>query len=149
MIKQKGFFDGYVNRSGNFANQYVSKTISGDKVVIDRATGLMWHQSGSSTSSYLSYEEARQWIRDLNNRVYAGYSDWRLPTVEEGASLLESSKLNGDLYIDPVFSKNQRYIWTGDKESSSNVWMVNFRSGIVNNTDGRLSISVRPVRSGQ
>ena len=149
MLSRKGFFDKNWNKSGSFNNNYQSRTINGDKVVIDRATGLMWHQSGSS--EYMTYEKAEQWIRDLNNRGYAGYNDWRLPTLEEGASLLENSKQNGDLYIDSVFSDRQSWIWTGDKYGSDAAWVVGFSLGCVYNyfSLGYYGRFVRPVRPGQ
>jgi hypothetical protein len=72
-----------------------------------------------------------------------------LPTVDEAVSLLESSEKNGDLYIDPVFCKKQRWIWTGDSKAGSEAaWDVYFGSGFVN-WDSYLNgnIYVRPVRS--
>ena len=94
-------------------HDYNLKAVSGDVVVVDNATGLMWHQSGSD--DYVDWDEAKEWVEDLNSEEgYAGYNDWRLPTVDEAVSLLESSEKNGYLYIDPVFSKNQDWIWTGD-----------------------------------
>ena len=78
-------------------HRYGLKVINGDKVVIDHATGLMWHQNGSDNSMKLNV--AKQWVRDLNSRGHVGYSDWRLPTVEEVASLLEPSEKDGGLYI--------------------------------------------------
>lgn len=125
-------------------HDYKSKTINGDRVVIDYATGLIWHQSGSS--NYMKWEEVRQWVKDLNRRGYAGYSDWRLPTVEEAASLLESSEMNGDLYIDKAFGKEQRYVWTGDSYSSELTWRVGFSSGHVG-WRGSFYGCVRPVRA--
>jgi S1-C subfamily serine protease len=56
MLKRKNLFSkpsGYSddktdgNPRGDFANEYEVKKIRGDKVVLDHATGLMWHQSGS------------------------------------------------------------------------------------------------------
>lgn len=71
-------------------HRYEVKSLNGDSVVTDHATGLMWHQSGSGKD--MVWSEAKQWIKDLNNKGFAGYSDWRLPTVEEAISLLESNK---------------------------------------------------------
>jgi len=158
-----GFF-GYstINHDYNF------KAVGGDVVVIANVTGLMWHQSG--TDNRLARFEANEWVEDLNSKGgYAGYHDWRLPTVDEAVSLLESSKKNGDLYIDPVFSSKQPYIWTGDKcdyvfeDGSEAAWYVffdisydykerklalNFRSGYVGRGIGSDdSLWVRPVRS--
>ncbi|ODS32124.1 MAG: hypothetical protein SCARUB_02774 [Candidatus Scalindua rubra] len=145
MLKKYNFFDSDCNKTGNFPNDYESKKINGDKVVIDHATGLMWHQSSSSV--YMSLNEAKQWVRDLNSRGYAEYYDWRLPTVEEAASLLELSKKNGDLHIAPVFDKKQRWIWTGDDISSDIAWGVYFDFGNVNLGHIRTKHYVRPVRS--
>jgi hypothetical protein len=107
----------------------------------------MWHQNGSD--DYMRYKNAKKWLKKLNKSGYAGYQDWRLPTVDEAASLLESSRINGYLYIDPVFSKKQNWIWTGDmfEDDSGVAWDVYFYDGYV----GRSYISgyclVRPVRS--
>jgi hypothetical protein len=121
-------------------------TIGGDKAVVDNATGLMWHQSGSD---YMKWKKAKKWIRKLNKRGYAGYQDWRLPTLEEAASLLESNKRN-DLYIDPIFSKYHEHIWTGDSKAGSGAaYVVGFSNAVVN--WGYFNIYnrsyVRPVRS--
>jgi hypothetical protein len=125
---------------------YNLETIRGDKVVVDNATGLMWHQNGSD--DYINWNKAKKWIKKLNKRGYAGYHNWRLPTLEEAASLLEMNKRNC-LYIDPVFSKKQEWIWTGDMYGSESAWFVDFGFGGV----GRFFIGicygcVRPVRSG-
>ncbi|MDR4498296.1 MAG: DUF1566 domain-containing protein [Candidatus Scalindua sp.] len=123
-------------------HSYEKKSIEGDVVVIDDTTGLMWHQSGSS--DYMSWNSAKDWIRNLNNRGYAGYQDWRLPSLEEAVSLLESYKRN-NLYIDPLFHDEQWGIWTGDKYRLDGVWSVYFCLGNVRwNIKNRY---VRPVRS--
>lgn len=87
-------------------------------------------------------------MQKLNRRGCAGYHDWRLPTLEEAISLLESSKKNGNLYIAPIFDRNQRWIWTGDKKRGSNeAWDVNFVYGIVSWSPFNDHGFVRPVRS--
>jgi uncharacterized caspase-like protein len=157
MLKKYNFFSkqydwnkNFCNPRGDFANEYEVKMISGDKVVHDHATGLMWHQSGSE--KYLTYDKAKKWIGELNRRGYAGYSGWRLPTLEEGASLIERSKMNGDLYIDPEFSAKQRWIWTGDmlSDSSGRAWAVYlyYGSGYWSSVDYS-HVYVRPVRTGK
>jgi serine/threonine protein kinase len=156
MIKRWNISDKIRNASGQgIIHQYESRKIDGDRVVIDGTTGLMWHQSGSK--NILNYGDSLDWLEDLNRRGYAGYSNWRLPTLEEGASLMESSQKNDNLYIDPVFSKRQSWILTGDTLLSGALWVVFFaikrgwkgniwdcNVGWLNKTD---SYFVRPVRS--
>ena len=149
MIKRKNFFDSKWNKSGGFNNQYESRVIDGDMVIIDHATGLMWHQSGSE--EYMIYDRAKEWVDELNHKGYAGYSDWRLPTLEEGASLIERIKMNGDLYIDPKFSDKQNWIWTSDTvtDHPGRVWVVHFYDGLVPRGHVGSVYYVRPVRSVQ
>ncbi len=136
----------YCNPNGRgFAHQYQPQTIQGDQVVLDQVSGLMWQQGGSN--KYMEYEPAKKWIADLNQQSYAGYKDWRLPTLEEAMSLMEPKKKNGDLYIDPVFDKTQSWIWTADPiVGSAAAWVVSFDLGGC--IPYYLFIYVRAVRSG-
>lgn len=157
MIKRYNFYDSWKNPKGNFAHDYEKKVIHGDIVVIDHATGLMWHQWGSMKD--IPWKNVESWIRNLNKRRYAGYNDWRLPSVEEAASLLEPNYNNSYLYINPVFSKRQWYIWTGDKCVSTSTWQVSgsdamwhidFGFGevhVLRSEKVRRSYYVRPTRS--
>jgi len=68
---------------------------------MDFATGLMWQKSGSD--NWLTHEKAKTYIQELNYNRFAGYSDWRLPTVDELKSLLTSEKQSNGMYINPIF----------------------------------------------
>ena len=144
MLKSKGFFDKQWNPSRTFANKYETKTINGDKVIVDNAAGLMWHPGGCDKG--IEFTQAREWINTLNTNGYAGFKDWRMPTLEEAASLVESSKKNGNLYIDPGFSAAQTNTWTGDLSSSNAAWIVFFDMGRVNRDYFYNYFFVRPVR---
>jgi serine/threonine protein kinase len=145
MLVKWGFFERYYNKSGDFKNHFELKVLGSDKVVVDIATGLIWHQSGSET--YMGIDKARQWLAALNEKTYAGYSDWRLPTLEEAASLLERSESRVGLFIDPIFSREQSYIWTGDTFDKSKGWAIDFFSGDMNKVDLTYNVFIRPVRT--
>lgn len=87
----------------------------------------MWQQSGSS--NYMIYKEAKKYVEQLNYDRFAGYNDWRLPILEEAMSLMEPRQKSEDFYIDPVFDKTQRWIWTSDLYSASVAWLVGFYGG--------------------
>ncbi|MDM8522850.1 DUF1566 domain-containing protein [Desulfococcaceae bacterium HSG8] len=144
MLAKHNFFDSDWNKSGDFENDFVKS--SDGKTVTDRRTGLMWQQSGSDDS--MTYKNAQAYVRKLNSRQFAGYSDWRLPTVEKLASLLKSKEVNG-LYIDPVFDREQFWCWSSDKRSSGSAWGVNFYSGNVSWDYLEYNFYVRGVRSRQ
>ncbi len=126
MLEDNGFYDRDWNSTASgFANDF--KLQNGGKVVFDRASGLMWQQSGSAKD--ISFDEARKYVAGLNSDQFAEYSDWRLPTLEEAMSLMEPAEKSGGLNIDPLFDNTQRWIWTSDVNSTSLAWLVNFVSG--------------------
>ncbi len=126
MLKDKGFYDRDWNDSASgFSNDYSLQNVG--KAVLDHASGLKWQQSGSAKD--ISYDEAKKYVAQLNSEQYAGYNDWRLPTLEEAMSLMEPTEKSGGLSIDPVFDNTQRWIWTSDTNNVSLAWLVNFISG--------------------
>ncbi|MDZ7302686.1 MAG: DUF1566 domain-containing protein [candidate division KSB1 bacterium] len=144
MIKHFGFFDSFKNKSGRgISHAYVPYVRHQQTLVLDLATGLTWQQAGSP--NYMTYTNAEKYIRDLNKQRFAGYEDWRLPTLEEAMSLMEPRK-HGELYIDPVFDHEQRWIWTSDKESAGRAWCVGFDNGDCDPSDIGSSNYVRAVR---
>lgn len=128
MLDGKGFYDSRKNGDGpGLKNDFVLKIIEGDSVVLDHETGLIWQQSGSS--HYMTFAAAEQHMRDVNRKGFAGFSDWRLPTLEEGMSLMERAENKSGLYINPIFASTQWWIWTSDKYAASSCWAVGFGSG--------------------
>ncbi|MCP4269805.1 MAG: DUF1566 domain-containing protein [Candidatus Brocadiaceae bacterium] len=129
----------------NIQHKYETKTIGYDKVVIDHATGLVWHQNGSE--KFMKRDKMTEWLDDLNLHGYAGYNDWRLPTAEEAASLLEPEEKYGGLFVDTVFDKKQTWLWTGDNYLSDSVWVISTCFGSVFWSNFNTYYSIRPVRS--
>ena len=130
MLAQYNFFELSTNTHGDFINDLVDNS---DSTVTDRATALMWAKGGSTRS--LENSEAKRYIKRLNKDRFAGYSDWRMPTLEELASLLKRGKING-VHIDPVFDDKQIRCWTADKcrlisDYYIGFWIVNFEQGRV------------------
>ena len=114
-------------------------------VVRDLTTGIMWQNAGSEDG--VSYGEAREYVMRLNQECFAGYVDWRLPTLDELASLLMPEKQSNDLYIDPIFDSKQRWCWTSDRHSGDGAWYVDFIDGYVNWSYRSLVVHVRVCRS--
>jgi len=147
ILKTKGFYDSNWNKNGDFKNDFKTETIDGDLVITDKSTNLMWHQSGSQKE--MNWSKAKEWVVELNKKGYAGYSDWRLPTLEEGASLLTKKKKFFGLYVDDIFHKKQKWIWTGDSFSSERAWYVDFYDSFMGLISADTIAYVRPVRLWQ
>jgi hypothetical protein len=140
MLKKYNFFDKNRNAIGSFKNDFVD---NGNGTITDRATGLMWEGGGSP--SVRIFKRSKFYVRKLNEDKFAGYSDWRLPTVEELASLLKKDDNNG-IHIDPLFDTKQKSCWSSDNgppwaiEKAPQVWHVNFREGSLGLTVFNLTI---------
>lgn len=149
LIKKQSFFDSADNPEGTGCiHIYEQRSITDDKVVSDYASGLIWQQSGSE--GYLTYKAAEEYIKQLNDAKFAGFSDWRLPSLEEAMSLMERERQDDRLYINPVFGAKQDWIWTADyQERASRAWYVYFYYGNCYYADIGIDNFVRAVRSGQ
>jgi len=142
MLVEKGFFDKNINPSANgFPNRFELQKEG--TVVFDQVSGLMWRQSGSEK---FDFNQALAYIDTLNERRFAGFNDWRLPTLEESASLMEPNMQNGNLHIDPVFNSKQAIIWTADRDSPSSGWVVSFGNGVCRSSHVDNEYYVRAVR---
>lgn len=155
MIRRRGFFDNEGNWDGQgLMHQYEETERSGKKLVIDHTTGLTWQQSGSRKA--IRGKDVSDYIKQLNQHNFAGYSDWRLPTLEEAMSLIEPKKNKRGQYVAAIFNEEQWYILTADThtvelEDYWIPWLVHFHSGTCEFTSlGDFStVFIRAVRSGQ
>ncbi len=144
MLEKTDFFDSRLNKKGKgLRHQFEALEQKGEKLVIDHTTGLTWQQSGSP--KYMNYATAEKHLRELNDQRFAGYDDWRLPTLEEAMSLMAPKKFD-DLYLDPKFDRTQQWIWTADKEYAGAAWYVNFYFGNCYHYDLTNYYFVRAVR---
>lgn len=131
----------------------------GNKTITDTRTGLMWMQDDSylHTGHWLNWFEAQDYIKDLNSQAFAGYLDWRMPTIKELVSLYEEDKINSSqvgtemsIHIDPLFGKEgSGAIWSSEPNGRFNAFGVVFNTG--NKFNGpkksRSRKAVRAVRS--
>lgn len=148
MIRKYGFYDYSFNPEGKgLCHKYKKKVIGGNEVIFDEVTGLMWQCN--CPKEPLVLKDAKQWIKEFNNNGYAGYHNWRLPTLEEAMSLMEREQKNDDLYIDPIFYEKQERIWTSDLvKDEPLIWVVDFSGGECGYGRPDYDICIRLVYSG-
>ena len=129
-----------------------SYTDNGNGTITDNNTGLMWVKDGTGAgcdySTMLTWEAA---IAFCENLTFAGYTDWRLPNVNELQSIVDYSV--SPPTIDPVFiNTHGAYYWSSTPFTNPAylAWIVDFDTGLsyfeakTTNT-----YYVRPVRGGQ
>ncbi len=124
VLKKWNFFDSECNPSGRFANAFVS--IDDPQVIVDQRTSLMWQRDGLDINSIRTMQKN---IDKINKNNFAGFSDWRLPTMEEAMSLMEPQKNFKDIYLNPCFSKEQPFIFVAAQRKPGGYWFVDFKQG--------------------
>ncbi len=97
--------------------------IHDDGTVTDTKTGLMWQQQEEAET--FTWDDAMQYAKTSN---FAGYSYWRLPTIDELKSLLDEKYKPT---INPLAFPNtsEDLFWSSSPYADSDAWSVNFYSG--------------------
>ena len=98
--------------------------------VLDSATGLMWQKADSFHDGQqgMNWYQALEYVDRKNTEKFAGYNDWRLPTLEEVRVLWDPKRpVNGKdgdpLGLPAVFAGGgSYYIWTGTERNLDNAW---------------------------
>lgn len=126
IIRKYNFFDTERNTGGSFVNGLVDP---GDGLtIIDERTGLQWQSGGIDICSSRSMH--RQ-VEEIREKGFAGYNDWRLPTLAEAMSLMESTPNFKDLHLHPCFSIDQPFIFIEAQRKPSGYWFVDYKHGRV------------------
>lgn len=124
VMEKWNFFDGDYNTEGSFENSLVDP---GDgRVVVDQRTGLMWQRAGLDITSVRSMQRK---IAQLNKDGFAGFHDWRMPTMEEAMSLMEKDANSKDIHLNLCFSKEQPFIFVAAQRKPGGYWFVDYKHG--------------------
>ena len=92
-----------------------------EKVAFDYGNGLAWQLYGGAANSFTDALEY------CDNSDYSGFSDWRLPNINELASLVNHAKIN--LATDLPLHLTRNLSWTLTSRYGSEAGAVNFRNG--------------------
>ena len=69
-----------------------------EHTVIDVTRKLVWlkRDTYQMTGKWINWVQCRDYAKELNQAHFAGYKDWRLPTMEEAKSLYNKNQINKD-----------------------------------------------------
>ncbi len=103
---------------------------NGNGTVTDRKTNLMWTKTGKPMLGAITWEEADTFCGALK---FAGYFDWRLPTKDEWAGIIDTRYENPALPVFNLFSNVVTYLdyWskTDHPIGPGYAWAVNLYYG--------------------
>jgi len=126
-------------------------TVRGE-VVTDNLTGLMWTKNGNLYNGAMTWDQA---IASSNNLNLGGYTDWRLPNVNELESLINANEADSATWLNVQGFTN---VQAGNYWSSTSyayypgsAWIINMCLGYMGAyyKSGYYGFYVWPVRGGQ
>ena len=92
---------------GNEKSRFLKRD---DGTIYDSVTSVTWMANDSflDLEKDVSYSEAEDYVKETNKKKAGGYSDWRIPSIQEASSIFNKEKLNkdskgGDIFLDSVF----------------------------------------------
>jgi hypothetical protein len=118
------------------------------EIVTDSKTKLMWQDNADASSITRNWQGAIDYCEALN---FGGYTDWRLPNINELKSITDRTRNNPA--INPAFvnvTTNNNY-WSSTSISgyTNNAWVVGFYYGGVDNYYKDNNGYLRCVRAGR
>ena len=111
-------------------------------VYLDSTTGLLWTKSDNGHN--VTWSQANGYCQNLR---LGGYSDWRLPTLEELEKLYDPKAGDGSQIRGP-FKLTGWHVWSSTKRDSYSVWGFGFAFGgrlvsVLNASDNMRALCVR------
>ncbi len=134
--------------------------VNGQESVVDTQTGLMWQKPDSyhEIQKGMNWYEALEYVDRKNAEKFAGFSDWRLPTLNELKQIWDPkrpivSKDGEPIGLPSVFaSGGSYYLWTSNERNLDHSWYYGLgqREEYFNLKDlGDLDQGVKLVRKHQ
>ncbi len=137
----------------NHAHQSDNLINNGDGTITDITRGIMWEQT---TSGPMNWESA---LSRHNGLSYAGYNDWRLPSIHELAALIDhkhpNPAIDSDLFpgtsASAIYwtSTSKSFLETPETDNNTASWVAYFDGGLLSGLEKSTTNYVRAVRGGQ
>lgn len=145
MVAQHNFFHTRWNAAGSAAVLALERKLIGTDVVVSETHyRLMWQQRASPRQ--LDRDRTQAYLQELNARRFAGFGDWRLPTLEEAMALMGSGTAE-DCHLHKLFDRSGPIMRTADTTDRGRDWIVYFCDGFAVPEVAGFNAQVRAVRT--
>jgi hypothetical protein len=133
----------------------------------DSLTGLVWlkdfnaipaieayattfDKDGTANDGLVTWQSALDFVAKLNSDSYLGFSDWRLPNLNEMRSLLDASMSSPALPNSHPFARATGNYWTStsNKGNPTQAWSVEVTYGNITVTAKSGFLHLVPLRGG-
>ena len=142
-----------LDKNGNDISDYATSWA----MVRDNFTRFIWEVKTNDRSIH-DWDDEYNWheahdifIAQLNAERFGGFSDWRLPTVLELASITDKGRFYPSIETDYFPNTKLWYYWSDTTYAypTVNAWLIHFYYGPDGQDDKLNNYHVRAVRSGQ
>ncbi len=98
-----------------------------NSVVTNTETGLMWQDNAAAKEIERDWSGAKSYCQNLN---FAGYSDWRLPSIKELLTITDKNRYDPSI-INKFNNITSDSYWSSSEfqSSSDDAWSVYFGYG--------------------
>jgi len=116
-----------------------------DTIVFDKKSKLIWTIDATMTKIRKYYESAQNYVSEMN---YAGYTDWRIPTIEEWRGLIPGKGIKEAFPEGYPFKHILRvgYYWAAKPKTSDLPSGINVGNGSMTPLNKNNTASIWPVR---
>ncbi|KMP12646.1 hypothetical protein UR09_00630 [Candidatus Nitromaritima sp. SCGC AAA799-A02] len=109
---------------------------NGDGTVSDLANNIMWmkQDTWNELGRLINWHESQEYAREMNEKKFAGYGNWRIPTGSDARLLFDGGASNtdvegGEIHLDPVFPSGCGFTtWTSETRGAKAAMGYDLRS---------------------
>ena len=118
---------------GPFSKEEVRSWQVDRQAAVDRRTGMMWSRPADSAGQPVTWQDALETIKAMNQLAACGYNDWRLPNIRELESLADMNSHSPALPPDHPFDGVADGYWSSTTSvyEPRYAWVLYTRDGAV------------------
>jgi len=109
---------------------------NGDGTVSDLTNKIMWFKNDTwiELGRLVSWHESQNYAKEMNEKKFAGYSNWRVPTASEAKFLFDGEASNtdvegGEIHLNTIFPSGCGFsTWTSETRGAKAAMGYDLRS---------------------
>jgi hypothetical protein len=132
--------DGDYEAGWSIGQRFIIKTIGGDQIVLDRATGLMWardfNAAGGNNGAVITWANA---IIDAEALTFAGFTDWKIPNAIEIVSIRDFATTRFQaVFLNQPPAAKQTGVWSSSTDPTLTTYTF-----FIQTLSGRLTLIIK------